>query len=96
MDPVMENRSECLNDLLLMYETVLEIGPGGRVVPGLATDWSLAPDNLIWTFHLRKGVQFHQGWGELTTDDVQFSLSCWANSSGANSEFDILDQVLPA
>ena len=34
----------------------------------------LAEDGKTWTFHLRHGVQFHGGFGELTADDVVFSL----------------------
>jgi peptide/nickel transport system substrate-binding protein len=94
MDPVMEGRSATLQNLLPMYDTILEIGEGAKIVPGLATDWQVAPDNVTWTFHLRKGVQFHDGWGELTADDVKFSLERWANEDGANAEFEVLNQAV--
>jgi peptide/nickel transport system substrate-binding protein len=45
-----------------------------KMEPDLATDWSVSADNLTWTFRLRKGVKFHKGYGELTAEDVQFSL----------------------
>ncbi len=32
-----------------------------------------------WTFYLRKGVQFHHGFGEMTAEDVVFSLKKAAN-----------------
>lgn len=41
---------------------------------GLAHRWETSPDLLTWTFYLRKGVQFHEGWGEVTAEDVKFSL----------------------
>ncbi|MDC9826270.1 ABC transporter substrate-binding protein [Devosia sp. ZB163] len=32
------------------------------VVPGLATSWEVDPtNNLLWTYHLREGVKFHDG-----------------------------------
>jgi peptide/nickel transport system substrate-binding protein len=32
------------------------------IVPGLATSWEVDPTNpLVWTFHLRQGVTFHDG-----------------------------------
>lgn len=41
--------------------------------PDLAEKWTASPDGLVYTFTLRKGVQFHAGYGELTADDVAFS-----------------------
>jgi ABC-type transport system substrate-binding protein len=32
------------------------------VMPGLATSWEVDPtNNLLWTYHLREGVKFHDG-----------------------------------
>lgn len=44
------------------------------IEPDLAQSWEVSPDGLTWTFHLRQGVQFHSGYGELTAEDVVFSL----------------------
>lgn len=41
--------------------------------PGIVEKWEIAPDGLSWTFHVRKGVKFHNG-DDLTADDVKFSL----------------------
>src|SRR5262245_32757491 len=43
-----------------------------EVEPDLAESWTLSPEGTIWTFKLRKGVQFHKGFGELTAEDVKF------------------------
>jgi peptide/nickel transport system substrate-binding protein len=45
-----------------------------EVEPDLAESWTLSPEGTIWTFKLKKGVQFHKGYGELTADDVKFSF----------------------
>ncbi|MGH7298988.1 MAG: ABC transporter substrate-binding protein [Candidatus Rokuibacteriota bacterium] len=45
-----------------------------EVEPDLAESWTLSPDGTVWTFKLRKGVQFHKGFGELTAEDVKFSF----------------------
>jgi peptide/nickel transport system substrate-binding protein len=45
-----------------------------EVEPDLAESWTLSPEGTIWTFKLRKGVQFHKGYGELTAEDVKFSF----------------------
>ncbi|GGA40337.1 ABC transporter substrate-binding protein [Pelagibacterium lentulum] len=43
-------------------------------VPTLATEWSASADAKTWTFKLREGVQFHRGYGEMTSEDVVFSF----------------------
>src|SRR5688572_22916658 len=52
---------------------------GGKVTtsevePDLAESWTLSPDGTVWTFKLRKGVQFHKNMGEMTAEDVKFSF----------------------
>ncbi len=49
------------------------------IEPDLAERWESSPDGKVWTFYLRKGVQFHHGFGEMTADDVVFSLKKASN-----------------
>ena len=42
--------------------------------PGLATEWKPSNEMRTWTFKLRSGVKFHEGWGELTAEDVKFTV----------------------
>src|SRR6266542_1631638 len=42
--------------------------------PGLATEWKPSNEMRTWTFKLRPGVKFHEGWGELTAEDVKFTI----------------------
>jgi len=42
--------------------------------PGLATDWKPSNELRTWTFKLRAGVKFHEGWGELSAEDVKFTV----------------------
>src|SRR5213079_3544278 len=32
-----------------------------EVEPDLAERWTISPDGTVWTFTLRRGVQFHKG-----------------------------------
>jgi len=61
-----------------MFNGLVRFPPGSidpaRLEPDLAESWEASPDGKTWTFHLRHGVQFHGGFGELTADDVVFSL----------------------
>ena len=58
----------------VLFDPILEYAIGinptsSEYVPELATKWEANDDLSEWTFYLREGVQFHNGWGELTSDD---------------------------
>jgi peptide/nickel transport system substrate-binding protein len=56
------------------WETLLGMDTKtGDPIPQLATKWEHSPDFKKWTFHLRKGVQFHHGYGEFTSADIAHS-----------------------
>lgn len=61
-----------------MFNGLVRFKPGSinpaEIEPDLAERWEHSPDGRTWTFFLRRGVQFHQGFGELTADDIVFSL----------------------
>jgi ABC-type transport system substrate-binding protein len=40
----------------------------------LISGWEMDSDGLGWTLELKKGVQFHGGWGEMTADDFVWSF----------------------
>jgi peptide/nickel transport system substrate-binding protein len=52
-----------------------------EVEPDLAESWTLSPDGTLWTFKLKKGVQFHKGFGEMTAEDVKFSFERQINKT---------------
>ena len=57
-----------------MYEYMIDMdAKTGKLAPGLATNWQVAPDGLSIKLTLRKGVQFHGGYGEFTAKDVVHS-----------------------
>lgn len=59
--------------LINSNETLLRRNAQGNLVPGLAERWEVSLDGRRLTFYLRKGIQFHDGWGEMTAEDVKFS-----------------------
>jgi peptide/nickel transport system substrate-binding protein len=62
-----------------MYEglTTWDLSSADRasvVIPGLATEWSAAPDNKTkWVFKLRPGVKFHDG-SDFNADSVVWNV----------------------
>src|SRR5206468_3919412 len=57
--------------------------------PGLATEWKPSNELKTWTFKLRSGVKFHEGWGELTAEDVKFTVeqNLKPDSGGGSAPF---------
>lgn len=49
-------------------------GTGGDLEPDLAESWQVSDDGRTYTFVLRQGVEFQRGYGEMTADDVVFSI----------------------
>ena len=77
-----------LLNLQPMYEPLIYHDfESGEIVEGegrLAKSWSVNDNFTEYVFEIHQGVQFHQGWGELTTDDVVFSHEL-AVREGTNS-----------
>ena len=44
-----------------VFDGLVRFTPDAQVVPGLARSWDISTDGLVYTFHLRKGVKFHDG-----------------------------------
>lgn len=59
----------------LLYDGLVVFKPGGsiEIAPGLAEKWETSPDGTVYTFHLRKGVEFQSG-GTVTSKDVKYSF----------------------
>lgn len=75
LDPAHVGQSTDHAIALLIFNGLVRYEVGGLgVVPDLATSWDISDDGLVYTFQLREGVQFHKGYGEMTADDVVFSI----------------------
>ncbi len=71
-----------------MFNGLVRIEPGradpSHIEPDLATSWETSDDGLTWTFTLREGVQCHGDYGELTAEDVVYSLERAADRERSN------------
>lgn len=73
LDPQFATTGQNQQIALNMFDTLVSFGADGGFAPSLATEWSVADDQLTWTFKLREGVTFHDG-SAFTADDVVFSV----------------------
>ena len=82
-----------------MYNGLVRFPPGSAdpkdIEPDLAERWESSPDSKTWTFYLRKGVKFHGNRGELTADDVVYSLTRSADPkrSSFSADFAGVDSI---
>ncbi len=56
-----------------IYEGLLRYSPKLEPQPGLAESWTISDDAKVYTFHLKKGVTWHDG-KPFTSADVLFSI----------------------
>ncbi|HSR12716.1 MAG TPA: ABC transporter substrate-binding protein, partial [Thermodesulfobacteriota bacterium] len=68
---------------LNIYDTLLFPDPDPKIKlkPWIADSWTVSPDGKTYTFKLKKGLKFHDG-GEITADDVVFSMERLAQAGG--------------
>lgn len=69
-----------------IYEQLIQISTkDGKFEPMLATEWNLEPNGRGYRFKLRKGVQFHDGYGEMTAKDVAFTMADLSSTESIHS-----------
>lgn len=78
-----------------IYDRLVDIAVAedgtSSVVPSLAESWEVSEDGLVYTFHLRHDVKFHNG-NDLTAEDVAYTFNRLLTVEGAtNTEF--VDQI---
>ena len=73
LDPAIHlDMSESAN-IYNTYDSLLYPVLGEAPKPWVAESWEISEDGLTYTFHIRKGIKFHDG-TELTAEDVAFSM----------------------
>jgi len=82
-----------------IYEGLIRLNEDGKIVPGLAESWDTG-DNKVWTFKIRKGVQFHNSdifdsskkTRTITAEDVIYSYTRFCSPESYPS-FVIADSI---
>ena len=77
-DPGFSGTSQDMPVMAAVMEGLVTYPPGEvstNFQPALAERWEISADGKTYTFHLRKGVKFHDGYGPFTAADVEFSLN---------------------
>ena len=61
LDPALSTDVPTGRAVSYLFDGLTRFATDGAVEPGLAARWEVSPDGLVYTFHLRTGVKFHNG-----------------------------------
>lgn len=65
-----------------------------EVVGALADSFEISDDLLSWTFHLRQGPEFHDGFGQVTSEDVKYTWEQWMSEESTHGRRDQVARVV--
>jgi len=72
-DPALAFDTISMPFLMLVYQGLVEYDDSVKLLPGLAKDWTISPDQRTYTFHLRPGIKFSNG-REVIASDFVYTL----------------------
>jgi len=84
-----ETSSTDITDGLIFEGLVTRHGVTTEFIPELAKDWEISEDGTVYTFHLRRGVQWSDG-VEFTADDVMFTFDVIKDEDVPTSTRDVM------
>jgi peptide/nickel transport system substrate-binding protein len=67
-----------------LYDKLVDIDQEGEIVPMLAKSYEISEDDLVYTFHLRKGIKFHDG-TEFNAEAVKYNLDRYQEEDSVRS-----------
>ena len=92
LDPAFAKNQSIMWAVHQVYNTLVETDPSLNIVPSLAKSWDVSPDRLVYVFHLRTDVFFHDndafpgGQGrKMTAGDVEYSFRRIVDKNTASS-----------
>ncbi len=71
-----------------VHEKFFTTDKGGNAVPLLAESWTVADDLSYIDMKVKEGIQWHGGFGELTAEDVAFTINQGNPATNAESVVD--------
>ncbi|HSX14637.1 MAG TPA: ABC transporter substrate-binding protein [Candidatus Saccharimonadales bacterium] len=78
INPVLPDTQASADVSRLIFNGLVRYNTKGALEPDLATSWDISADGKTYTFHLRRGVKWHDG-VPFTSEDVAFTLAAIQN-----------------
>jgi oligopeptide transport system substrate-binding protein len=92
LDPAFAKNQQVMWTAHQLYNTLVEVDTNLNIVPSLAKSWEVSADRLVYTFHLRDSIFFHddavfeKGKGrKLIANDIIFSFKRIIDKQTASS-----------
>lgn len=94
LDPGIVTDGESFKVTQNVFETLLNFGEQDTTInPGLAKEWEVSEDGLIYTFQLQEGVKFHDG-TDFNADAVIKNINRW--KGGKEEDFYYFNSMFKA
>src|SRR4029078_6094715 len=77
LDPIWTTAYMSRNHGYMIYDTLFGTDEKGKIQPQMVEEWNVSPDKRLWTFKLRKGLEFHDA-RPVTSEDVVASIARWS------------------
>jgi peptide/nickel transport system substrate-binding protein len=84
LDPIWTTAYMSRNHGYMIYDTLFGTDEKAQIKPQMVESWTVSGDNRLWTFKLRKGLEFHDG-KPVTSEDVVASLQRWGKRDAMGS-----------
>ena len=94
IDPLKSKNVELTNLLSLIYEQPVRIDTDGKAFSELAETWEADSTRTVWTFKLRKGVKWQNGYGSFTSEDVIYTIERLLELSSADSIYAVYNNYI--
>jgi peptide/nickel transport system substrate-binding protein len=73
LNPILSNNIYVKDFSSFIFESLVKIGKNQKPEPLLSDGWDVSIDGLVWTFHIRNNVHWHDK-KQLTAHDVEYTV----------------------
>jgi peptide/nickel transport system substrate-binding protein len=92
LNPLTVKSVDAKSFLSFIYEGLTALDKDQSPLPVLSDSWTVSNDGMVWNFHIREGVFWHDG-KVLTADDVQYTVDYIINNKDSSAYSNLLANV---